>query len=74
MAHVLGALGVYEKSDKPPHLVPKISAKTKRPLPLPQPHQAVFIIITSVIYELNNIHNNNIYTYNYDKILVIYNI
>nr|DAU48417.1 MAG TPA: hypothetical protein [Bacteriophage sp.] len=23
-------LGVYEKSDKPPHLAPKISAKTKR--------------------------------------------
>ena len=31
--HALGALGVYMKSDKPPHLAPKISAKTKRPLP-----------------------------------------
>lgn len=39
-------LGVYMKSDKPPHLVPKISAKTKRPLPIPQSYQAVFIIIT----------------------------
>nr|DAR37064.1 MAG TPA: hypothetical protein [Caudoviricetes sp.] len=26
----IGALGVYRKSDKPPHLVPKISAKTKK--------------------------------------------
>nr|DAP25482.1 MAG TPA: hypothetical protein [Bacteriophage sp.] len=33
--HILGALGVYMKSDKPPHLAPKISAKTKRSLPLP---------------------------------------
>lgn len=44
--HVLEAQGVYTKSDKPPHLAQKISAKTKRPLPMPQPHQAVFIIIT----------------------------
>lgn len=44
--HVLEAQGVYTKSDKPPHLVPKISAKTKRPLPIPQSYQAVFIIIT----------------------------
>nr|DAI23732.1 MAG TPA: hypothetical protein [Caudoviricetes sp.] len=26
-------LGVYRKSEKLPHLAPKISAKTKRPLP-----------------------------------------
>nr|DAJ94441.1 MAG TPA: hypothetical protein [Bacteriophage sp.] len=26
----MGALGVYMKSEKPPHLAPKISAKTKR--------------------------------------------
>nr|DAU45438.1 MAG TPA: hypothetical protein [Caudoviricetes sp.] len=44
--HALGAQGVYMKSDKPPHLAPKISAKTKRPLLIPQSHQAVFIIIT----------------------------
>nr|DAL67609.1 MAG TPA: hypothetical protein [Bacteriophage sp.] len=42
----MGALGVYIKNDKPPHLAPKISAKTKRLLPIPQSHQAVFIIIT----------------------------
>nr|DAJ03477.1 MAG TPA: hypothetical protein [Bacteriophage sp.] len=43
---ILGALGVCRKSDKPPHLAPQISAKTKRLLLIPQPHQAVFIIIT----------------------------
>lgn len=32
MARALGALGVYMKSNKPPHLAPKISAKTKRSL------------------------------------------
>nr|DAK73287.1 MAG TPA: hypothetical protein [Bacteriophage sp.] len=42
----MDALGVYVESDKPPHLAPQISSKTKRPLPIPQPHQAVFIIIT----------------------------
>nr|DAZ79647.1 MAG TPA: hypothetical protein [Caudoviricetes sp.] len=31
----MGALGVYIKSDKLPHLAPKISAKTKRPLLIP---------------------------------------
>nr|DAU18618.1 MAG TPA: hypothetical protein [Caudoviricetes sp.] len=31
----MGAIGVYRKSDKPPHLAPKISAKTKRLLPIP---------------------------------------
>nr|DAK51549.1 MAG TPA: hypothetical protein [Caudoviricetes sp.] len=31
----MGALGVYTKSEKPPRLAPKISAKTKRPLLIP---------------------------------------
>lgn len=35
MARALGALGVYMKSNKPPHLAPKISAKTKKLLLIP---------------------------------------
>nr|DAM90470.1 MAG TPA: hypothetical protein [Caudoviricetes sp.] len=31
----MGALGVYMKSDKLPHLAPKISSKTKRLLLIP---------------------------------------